>query len=156
MNELGMEHYMEFSPQKMAEGSNEADGESKKQGFTFSATPTLEDIRESMCRFRDERNWGQYHTPRNVLLALVGEVGELAELFQWRGEVKEGLVDFSARDKERVGEEMSDILIYLVMLADRCRIDLPKAITEKMNLNALKYPRDKVKGDSRKYNEYPS
>ncbi|GIY37001.1 dCTP pyrophosphatase 1 [Caerostris extrusa] len=58
---------------------------------TFSSDPTLEDIRQIQSKFVKDRNWDQYHQPRNLLLALVGEVGELAELFQWRGEVQEGL-----------------------------------------------------------------
>ncbi|XP_029652914.1 dCTP pyrophosphatase 1-like [Octopus sinensis] len=123
-------------------------------GFKFSLETTLEDIRQKQEDFCTERNWAQYHTPRNILLALVGEVGELAEIFQWKGEVKQGLPEFSEREKEHVGEEMSDVLIYLIRLADRCRVDLPSAALRKFQKNAKKYPADRVFGKSNKYTDY--
>ncbi|KAK3848753.1 hypothetical protein Pcinc_044467, partial [Petrolisthes cinctipes] len=87
-----------------------------------------------------------YHPPRNVLLALVGEVGELAELFQWRSEVSRGLPEFSASDKTRVGEELSDVLIYLIDLAEQCHIDLPSAVLDKMAKNAAQVPSGEGQG----------
>ncbi|XP_033743771.1 dCTP pyrophosphatase 1-like [Pecten maximus] len=122
--------------------------------FKFSDDPSLEKIRELMSIFAKERNWNQYHTPRNILLALVGEVGELAEIFQWKGEVKEGLPDFTDKEKTHVAQEMSDVMLYLVRLADRCHIDLPTAVINKMEQNRQKYPADKVYGKSDKYTEY--
>ncbi|KAK7066163.1 dCTP pyrophosphatase 1, partial [Halocaridina rubra] len=123
--------------------------------FKFSSDLSLEDIRQDQHNFCRERNWLQFHPPRNVLLALVGEVGELSELFQWRGEVTRGLPEFSSHDKMRVGEELSDILIYLVDLAEQCQIDLPAAVRDKMKKNAAKYPINRVMGKSDKYNDYP-
>jgi NTP pyrophosphatase (non-canonical NTP hydrolase) len=107
-----------------------------------------------MATFASERDWGRFHVPRNLLLALVGEVGELAELFQWRGEVAVGLPDWPAADKVHLGEELSDVLLYLVRLADRCDVDLGAAARRKLLLNARKYPVGQAKGSSDKYTAY--
>lgn len=122
--------------------------------FSFSSSPNLEDLRELQNQFVTERDWDQFHSPRNLLLAMVGEVGEVAELFQWRGECKPGLPDWSEKDKKHLGQELSDVLIYLVRLAEKCEIDLPKEALAKMTINANKYPAQKVKGSNKKYTEY--
>ncbi|GFR12800.1 dCTP pyrophosphatase 1 [Trichonephila clavata] len=121
---------------------------------TFSSSPNLENIRQIQLNFVKERNWEQYHQPRNLLLALVGEVGELAELFEWRGEVKEGLPDWTEEDKEHLGQELSDVLLYLIRLSEKCHIDLPAAVLKKISMNAEKYPVSKVWGSNKKYSEY--
>ena len=128
----------------------------EKEPFKFSTSPNLEDIRELHAEFSDERDWNKFHTPRNLLLAMVGEVGEVAELFQWRGEVADGLPDWTAEDRTALEEELSDVLIYLVRLADKCRIDLPSAVLRKIEINRQKYPADQVMGSSKKYTEYKS
>ncbi|XP_062994429.1 dCTP pyrophosphatase 1 [Elgaria multicarinata webbii] len=122
--------------------------------FRFSAEPTLEDIRSLQSAFTAERGWGKYHQPRNLLLALVGEVGELAELFQWREDAPEGLPGWTASERDALSDELSDVLIYLVALADKCRVDLPSAARRKIEKNRLKYPADQVFGSSKKYTEY--
>ncbi|KAG3118110.1 hypothetical protein PI124_g4558 [Phytophthora idaei] len=119
----------------------------------FEETMTFESLRKRIADFADEREWNEFHTPRNLLLALNGEVGELCEIFQWKGEVK-NTADWSARDKEHLGEEISDVLIYLVRLADKCDVNLPAALNDKIAKNARKYPADLVRGSSKKYNEY--
>ncbi|XP_022076255.1 glutamyl-tRNA(Gln) amidotransferase subunit B, mitochondrial [Acanthochromis polyacanthus] len=124
------------------------------QRFTFSPEPTIEDIRRMQAEFTDERNWNQFHQPRNLLLAMVGEVGEVSELFQWRGEVADGLPDWTEAEREQLAHELSDVLIYLVELAEKCRVDLPQAVLRKMALNRLKYPASKVHGSAKKYTEY--
>ncbi|XP_035690779.1 dCTP pyrophosphatase 1-like [Branchiostoma floridae] len=124
------------------------------EGFTFSQEPTLDQIRAMQNQFARERDWDQFHSPRNLLLAMVGEVGEVAELFQWRGEVKEGLPDWSEKDKKHLSQELSDVLIYLVRLAEKCQVDLPAATVEKIKLNKQKYPAHQVYGSSKKYTEY--
>eukprot|EP00105_Crassostrea_gigas_P025647 XP_011446282.1 PREDICTED: dCTP pyrophosphatase 1-like [Crassostrea gigas] len=136
-----------------SDGTDSANSKLKDE-FRFSEDPSLEKIREMQAVFCRERNWDQFHTPRNVLLALVGEVGELAEIFQWKGEVDVGLPDFSQEERDHVGQEMSDILIYLVRLADRCRIDLPSAVLQKIEHNAQKYPVNKAYGNNKKYTAY--
>ncbi|CAH1233774.1 DCTPP1 [Branchiostoma lanceolatum] len=73
---------------------------------------------------------------------------------QWRGEVKEGLPDWSEKDKKHLSQELSDVLIYLVRLAEKCQVDLPAATVEKIKLNKQKYPAHQVYGSSKKYTEY--
>ena len=96
----------------------------------------------------------------------MGEVGEVCEILQWKGEVKPGVPELSEEEKVHLGEELSDVLIYLIRLAgisfhasfliliDRCDIDLPQAVLRKLKLNEKKYPAEKVRGSSKKYNEY--
>ena len=108
-------------------------------GFSFSDGPTLEDIRQLHSEFSDERNWGQFHSPRNILLALIAEVGELAELFQYRTNDKWT----NDMDKLSLKQELSDVLIYLVRLADRCKIDLAKAACDRLGLKAQTASKDK-------------
>ncbi|KAJ6403707.1 hypothetical protein OIU84_012000 [Salix udensis] len=107
---------------------------------TGGESVTLDLLKEKTAEFAKERNWDQFHSPRNLLLALVGEVGELSEIFQWRGEVAKGLSDWKEEDKVHLGEELSDVLLYLVRLSDICGIDLGKAALRKVGLNAIKYP----------------
>jgi len=123
-------------------------------GWPFSTNLSLEDLRGIMANFVDEREWHKFHTPRNILLALVGEVGEVAELFQFRGEVAKGCADWSEKDRVHLGEELSDVLLYLVRLSDLCGIDLPAAALRKVERNKAKYPVDRCKGRSDKYTAY--
>jgi dCTP diphosphatase len=120
----------------------------------FSTEPNLEQLRSAQAAFASERDWCQFHTPRNLVLALVGEVGELAECFQWRGEVQPGLPGWSDSDKQHLGEELSDVLLYLLRLSDVCGVDLPVACAAKMARNAAKYPAHLARGSARKYTEY--
>lgn len=129
-------------------------GAGSAEKFAFSSEPTVEDIRRMQAEFTDERDWNQFHQPRNLLLAMVGEVGEVAELFQWRGEVAEGLPDWTESEREHLADELSDVMIYLVELAEKCHVDLPQAVLRKMALNKLKYPASKVHGSAKKYTEY--
>ncbi|XP_059318809.1 uncharacterized protein LOC132609809 [Lycium barbarum] len=101
---------------------------------------TLDLLKKKMDDFANERDWEKFHSPRNLLLALVGEVGELSEIFQWKGEVSKGLPDWKENEKLHLGEELSDVLLYLVRLSDICGIDLGKAALRKVQLNAIKYP----------------
>ncbi|XP_004248017.1 uncharacterized protein [Solanum lycopersicum] len=111
---------------------------------------TLEELKKKMADFAKEREWDQFHTPRNLLLAMVGEVGELSEIFQWKGEVPRGLPDWAEKEKQHLGEELSDVLLYLVRLSDICGIDLGNAVLRKLELNAIKYPVSLCKGSSKK------
>ncbi|XP_060181451.1 uncharacterized protein LOC132611058 [Lycium barbarum] len=112
---------------------------------------SLEELKNKMADFAKERDWDQFHTPRNLLLALVGEVGELSEIFQWKGEVPRGLPDWQEKEKQHLGEELSDVLLYLVRLSDICGIDLGNAALRKLELNAIKYPVSLSKGSSKKH-----
>ncbi|XP_071092942.1 dCTP pyrophosphatase 1-like [Haliotis cracherodii] len=146
----------EKRPRMEADGKEDVDGNTNQSHgtFMFSNKPSLEEIRKISSKFADDRDWNQFHTPRNLLLALTAEVGELTEIFQWKGEVKEGLPDFSEAEKRHVGQEMSDVLLYLVRLADKCHVDLTAAVVDKIKLNGKKYPADKVYGKSNKYTDY--
>ena len=112
----------------------------------------LENLRNLIRTFVDERDWGQFHTPKNLSMAMSVEVAELLEHFQW---LKTGTRD-ELRDESltQIQHEVADILVYLIRFADKLEIDLESAVIHKLKLNAEKYPVDKVKGDSRKYNEY--
>lgn len=86
----------------------------------------------------------------------VGEVGELSEIFQWKGEVPKGLPGWEEREMEHLGEELADVLLYLVRLSDMCGVDLGKAALRKMKLNARKYPVGQCRGSSKKDTQYSS
>ncbi|KAG6593040.1 dCTP pyrophosphatase 1, partial [Cucurbita argyrosperma subsp. sororia] len=109
---------------------------------------SLEVLKTKMAEFAKERDWERFHSPRNLLLALVGEVGEVSEIFQWKGEVSKGLPEWEEKEKEHLGEELSDVLLYLVRLSDICGIDLAQAVLRKLELNAIKYPVHKWKNHS--------
>ncbi|UGQ49340.1 nucleotide pyrophosphohydrolase [Massilia endophytica] len=102
--------------------------------------------------FARERDWEQFHTPKNLAMALTVEAAELAEHFQWLHTGAPGELDEAAR--EGVRHELADVLLYLVQLADKLDVDLRAAALEKMGLNAAKYPAAKVRGDARKYDRY--
>jgi dCTP diphosphatase len=112
----------------------------------------LSDIRDQLRVFVAERNWAQFHTPKNLASALSVEAAELLEPFQWlqSGNAEE----LNATTLTAIRHEMADVLNYLVMLADRLEVDLLTAAQEKIALNALKYPIAQVRGDARKYNDY--
>eukprot|EP00759_Apiculatamorpha_spiralis_P007322 PhF_6_TR14339/c0_g1_i1/m.22986/K16904/DCTPP1; dCTP diphosphatase len=124
--------------------------------FPFTPQVTFEDVRQRHQKWIDERDWAQFHSPRNVLLALIGEVGEVSELFQWRGDAQcqVGLPTFSTEEKERVAEELADVQLNLIRLASVCHVDLVAAMEKKVEKNTKKYPADVVKGSSKKYTEY--
>lgn len=102
----------------------------------------LAELRDGMRAFTEERDWGRFHDPKSVLLALVNEVGELAELVQWlpADEVRERARN--AALKARLGEELSDVLLYLVLLADVVDVDLASAARAKLAANATKHPKN--------------
>ena len=121
--------------------------------FKFSEKPTLEELRSIQSKFVTDRNWKQFQAPRNLLLAMVAEVGELAEIFQWKGECKPGLPEWPQNEREHLEQELSDVFIYLIRLAEECHVDLPAAAAAKIERNKLKYPVEKFFGTSKKYNE---
>lgn len=113
----------------------------------------LTTIRDTVRTFVTERDWDQFHTPKNLSSALCVEAAELLEHFQW---LQSGSKDELGEARRReVSHEMADVLVYLVRLADKLDVDLGAAVEEKMVLNRAKYPADLVRGDARKYHEYP-
>lgn len=104
------------------------------------AASDLVALRDRMRLFTAERDWSGFHDPKSVLLALVGEVGELAELFQWLPAADAAKLGKAEPLHTRAGEEMSDVLLYLVLLADTLDIDLAAAANAKLTQAALRYP----------------
>ena len=125
------------------------------QGVTASGegapTDTLDALKVSLRRFAAKRDWDQFHSPKNLAIALSVEASELLEHFQWVTEAESRRLD---RYKlNQVGDELADVLIYLVRLADKLEIDLLGAAVRKIRKNAKKYPAAKVRGSSKKYAE---
>ncbi len=111
------------------------------------------DLKARLRAFAAERDWDQFHSPKNLSMALAAEAGELLELFQWlTGEESRAVTD-SPEDLARVREELADILIYLVRLADKLDIDLEQAALDKIRTNDERYPADKARGKATKYSE---
>lgn len=113
---------------------------------------SIETLKEILREFAREREWDQFHTPKNLSMALIAEAAELVEHFQW----VEGSISHLLEEKVRpsVEEEIADIFIYLVRIADKLDIDLYAAAERKIAINAVKYPADRVRGSARKYTEY--
>ena len=101
-----------------------------------------------VLRFRDDRNWRQFHTPKDLALSLSLEAAELLEVFQWSGTDLECL---EKRDKVR--EELADVLSYCILMADVCGLDLDEIMNEKIDKNEVKYPVEKARGRADKYTE---
>jgi dCTP diphosphatase len=110
-------------------------------------------LRDLVRVFVTERDWDQFHTPKNLSAALCVEAAELLEPFQWLTTGDAG--ELGEEKLRAVRHEMADVLVYLLRLADKLDVDLGAAVDEKMALNRLKYPADKVRGDARKYSDYP-
>jgi len=103
-------------------------------------------FKEQIKQFNVERDWDQFHQPKDLLLALMTEVGELAECYHWASQGELQNIRNDPKKKEAVGEEIADIVIYLIMLAYKTDIDISKAIERKIEKNKLKYPSGETKG----------
>lgn len=109
----------------------------------------LQDLTDRLRDFADERDWNQFHSPKNLAMALVAEAGELAEVFQWLTEAQSQAL--SAEQHAHAEQEMADVLLYLLRLADKLGVNLLDAATRKMQVNARKYPVATARGHARKY-----
>jgi dCTP diphosphatase len=118
----------------------------------FEMSDSLNDLRQRINRFVEERDWSQYHSPKNLAMAMIVEAGEVVEHFQWMTESDSCHLD--AATKEKVGHELADTFVYLLRIAEVCGIDLLQATNAKIDLNAKKYPVEKCKGSNAKYTEY--
>lgn len=112
----------------------------------------LEGLKVHLRQFAKEREWDQFHSPKNLSMALIVEAGELVEHFQWLTEEQSKSLD--SEKLQSIGEELADIQIYLVRIADKLGINISDAVQAKMEKNAKKYPSEMVKGSAKKYNEY--
>ena len=107
-----------------------------------------EETAEQILRFRDERNWKQFHNPKDLAISLSLEAAELLEVFQWSGE------DIGVDGRlDKIREELADIANYCVLMADSCGLDLDQIVREKLQRNAEKYPVEKAYGRKKKYTE---
>lgn len=111
----------------------------------------IQELRQMLRKFASDRNWEQFHSPKNLAMALSVEAGELLEQFQWKSESESK--NLPQDELTLVRQEAADVLLYLVRLADRLDIDLIDAAREKLDINAAKYPVDKSFGSSKKYTE---
>lgn len=103
---------------------------------------------QMVLKFRDERNWKQFHNPKDLAISLSLESAELLEVFQWSG------MDLECREKiDKIKEELADILNYAILISDYYKLDLDEIIREKIKVNEKKYPVDKAYGSKKKYNE---
>lgn len=112
----------------------------------------IKQLTEELVRFRDARDWKQFHNPKDLAAALSIEAAELQELFLWKH--PEQLELDSSEKRERIEEETADIASFLLLLCHELDIDLADAVQRKIEKNAAKYPAEKVRGSSKKYNEY--
>jgi NTP pyrophosphatase (non-canonical NTP hydrolase) len=109
-------------------------------------------LRDALRRFAAERDWDQFHSPKNLAMALSVEAGELLEHFQWVKEAESA--SMTPEQRAHISEELADVLLYLVRLADKLDVDLNSAARIKLELNAKKYPVDRARGNSKKYTEF--
>lgn len=115
-------------------------------------TDRLSEMMQQLLAFRDERDWKQFHTPKDQALSLALEAAEVLELFQWRnGEALDQHLD---THREALGDELADVLGWILLIAADQKIDLARAFEHKLKKNHMKYPVDRVKGSARKYSEY--
>ena len=115
------------------------------------ARPTLESLTVHLAEFARERDWDQFHSPKNLAMALAGEAGELLEHFQWLTEQQSR--ELPPATRAAVALELADILLYLLRIADKLQVDLGAAAVRKIALNAGKYPVAQFRGSARKYDE---
>lgn len=118
----------------------------------MSDTPDLLILRDKLRAFSQARDWDQFHSPKNLSMALMVEVAELMEHFQWLSQSQSAGLD--AGQRAAVADELADVLLYLVRLADKLGIDLHQAALHKLDKNAAKYPADQVRGSAKKYSSY--
>jgi dCTP diphosphatase len=121
------------------------------QGMTMMEAD-FDRIRKQVRQFVVEREWDQFHSPKNLSMALIVEAAEMVEHFQWLTEEQSS--NLSPEKLAEIELELADIQIYLISLAEKLKLDLVAAVDKKLVLNARKYPADKVRGSSRKYTEY--
>ncbi len=114
-------------------------------------TDSLETLRTQLAEFAAERDWDQFHNPKNLAMAMAGEAGELIEHFQWLTPDQAANLPRATRDE--VALECADVLLFLVRLCDKLEIDLAAAAEKKLKLNARKYPVEKSRGRATKYNK---
>lgn len=115
---------------------------------------TVRQLQLLLAAFAEARDWRQFHTPRNLALALVGEVGEMSALLQWLSDEEVEVWLNDERGREKPAAEMADVFAYLLRLADVANVDLAAALRNKTLLNEARYPQDRARGSAAKYTQY--
>ena len=112
----------------------------------------IKELTEKIVAYRDARNWKQFHNPKDVALSLMLEAAELGEHFQWKNDAE--IQSYAAEHREAIGEELSDVLYWVLLLAHDLNIDMTEAFGKKMQKNEEKYPVEKAWGKHTKYTKY--
>jgi dCTP diphosphatase len=112
----------------------------------------MEEIKKKLREFAKERNWDQFHAPKNLVMALGGEIGELTEIFQWLDTEDSKIENLNKKDLLRCKEELADIFLYTIRLADKLNIDIEEEAHKKIEINKIKYPIELSKNNAIKYN----
>jgi NTP pyrophosphatase (non-canonical NTP hydrolase) len=114
----------------------------------------MHDLLKDVLAFRDERDWGQFHSLRHLIVSLNLEAGELLELIQWKSDQEIAALPISPHGRENLSDECADVFMYLLLLTHAAGIDLESATRAKLEKNALKYPKDKAFGRCEKYSSW--
>ena len=113
----------------------------------------MKDLNIKVQKFLSERDWNQFHTPKNLVMAISGEVGELNEIFQWLKEEETLIENISEINLNKTKDEIADIFIYLLSLTNSLNLDVNEIVEKKLEKNSIKYPVEVFKGIRKKYNE---
>ena len=119
---------------------------------SFKQNNRLNDLINKLRVFSNERDWDQFHSPKNLIMALTSEVGELSDIFQWLSEEQSKIENIDSKSLEKTKEEIADVFLYILRIADKLNIDLEREAVKKIRINAEKYPIELSKGNSVKYN----
>ena len=114
----------------------------------------IQELTQALVKFRDERDWSQFHTLRNLIVSLNLEAAELLELTQWKDDQETAQILADSVQREALHDECADILLYLLLIAEKAEFDLLEAAAHKLRKNATKYPIEKSFGSSQKYTEF--
>jgi len=112
----------------------------------------IKDLTEKVLAFRDARDWKQFHNPKDMALSLMLEAGEVVEHFQWKNNKE--IEEYVKEKKEEIGDELADVLYWVLLMSNDLDIDIIEATNRKMEKNDKKYPADKAKGSAKKYTNY--
>ncbi len=114
----------------------------------------IDAVKNLLRHFSQQRDWDKFHHPKNLAMSLAAEAGELLDIFRWLTETESKALSKNVSAKQQVAQELADVLLNAIRLADLMDINLAKAIDEKLVTNAEKYPVDRVKGSAKKYDQY--
>ncbi len=113
--------------------------------------PTIKELTEKIIKFREERDWKQFHKPKDMAISLALEAAEVLEHFQWK--TSEEIEEYVKTHKEHIGEELADVLYWILLMSYDIDLDILEALDKKLEKNAQKYPVEKFKGKHTKYNQ---